>query len=327
MARTESQICRILTLIPYIVKHQPVTISEVCEVFQMSRDELLDDLKLIWFCGQPDYTPADLIDVNIEGENIYIHMADYFSRPLRFTPYDLAALYLAGNALSELMGLSEATVLKSALEKIERAIQRPNLSYSDVAEKKVALHSEHPDQPKLRILRKAIEGRRIVEMDYYSSRSDTISKRMLNPCKLYFSYGNWYVYGWDHKSKEWRLFRVDRIKEIKALKERYDPALLKEMEEAKDAVPVLGVFKGKKVKLRFDSSLANWALEQNIFSEKEPHEDGSLTCTLYTENFAWLEKEILRYGSSVQILEPPELREAVLRRLDRMLQLYQKNKP
>ncbi len=324
MARTESRLSRILTLIPYIVKHQPVTIDEVCEVFQISKDELLDDLNIIWFCGQPDYTPADLIDVNIEGENIYIHMADYFSRPLRFTDYDLAALYLAGCALSELMGLSEATALNSALEKIKQAIPRLGQAYADVADKKIVLHPEHPDQPKLRILRKAIERQRIVEMEYYSSGRDAISTRRLNPGKLYFGSGNWYVYGWDHQSGEWRLFRVDRIKNINILREKYEPALIGELEGADEAIHPFGTFRGKKAKLWFDCSMANWALEQDNFSEKEPNEDGSLTCTLYTEEFAWLEKEILRYGKSVRILEPPELREAVLRRLDRMLQLYRK---
>lgn len=322
MARTEFQLSRLLTLIPYVVKHQGVTIDEVCAVFQVDRDELIKDLNLIFMCGMPDYTPADLIEVDIEGEAIYIHMADYFSRPLRFTCYDLIALYLAGRTLSNLLGLEEATTFQSLLTKLKNALPQEEREYVEAADGSIFLHSEHPDQPKLKIIREAIDGHHQVKMTYYSSGRDELTSRRLNPLKLFFSSGNWYVSGWDLRSGEIRLFRVDRIKEIELTAEIFDPGSFGGEATESEPPGVLGRFKGKKAKLKFASTLANWVLEQEIFSDKIINPDGSVTCTLYAENFAWLEKEILRHGKLVQILEPPELRESVLNRVERLIGLY-----
>jgi len=316
----ESRMTRLLSLIPYLVRNQGATVDEVCETFGLNRRDLLDDMQLIFLCGRPDYDPGDLMEVNIEGDRIYINMADYFSRPLRFTSQELVFLYLAGRALSDLAGLKEASTFQSALSKLREALMAEDRTVLDQVEELLAIEPEHHDQPRLQMLREAIEERRRVEMEYYSSGRDVLTKRRIDPLKLHFAGGNWYLTGWDHLSGEKRLFRVDRIRECRALRTRFNPEDYPL--ERPDEQPGMGAFSGRKVRLRFSPYYANWIMEQDIFSSKQMEEDGSVTCTLYAENFPWLEKELLRYGTGVEILEPPELRKAVLKRVNNLLRIY-----
>ena len=324
MAGSEPRIKRLLSLIPYLVQHQGTTVDEVCDAFRIGRKELLDDLELIFMCGKPGYDPGDLIDVTIEGDRIFINMADYFARPLRFTAGELIFLYLAGRALTDLAGLKEAAVFQSVLGKLRAALLSEEKADLEAISGQVVMQPEHPDQPRLQKLRAAIEEGRRVEVEYYSSGRDVLTRRRIDPLKLRFGAGNWYLLGWDHLSGERRLFRVDRMRECKVLRTRFNPEDYAGIQETEGALPEQGSFPGKEVRLRFSPFYANWVMEQDIFVDKKREKDGSALCTLRAENFAWLEKELLRYGTEVDILEPAELRRAVLKRVNNLLKAYGK---
>lgn len=320
MADPAARLRRMLALIPYVLKHQGATFQELCEVFEVSREQLIRDLELIFLCGQPDYTPADLIEVSMDGDRVYIGMADYFARPVRFTPSELAGLYLACSALAKLAGSPASSALHSAMRRIQRAMGMEDLSPEEV-EKSLEVASPDSKEEVLPRLMQACEERRVVEMEYYSYRRGELTRRRVNPLSMEFGLGHWYLHAWDEKSGEMRVFRVDRIKDLRLTGERFE---VFEMAEPGDTgsfgVPGSGEI---LVRLRFAPSLAPWAREQLIFTEVE--EDGdSLVCTLRTDSLSWLEKELLRWGTEVEILHPPELREGLRRRVERMLFLYGK---
>lgn len=49
---------------------------------------------------------------------------------------------------------------------------------------------------------------------------------------------------------------------------------------------------------------------------------GRLVCTLRTDNLSWLERELLRYGTEVEIISPPELKERLRARVKNLLEMY-----
>jgi hypothetical protein len=83
--RSLGRLERILLLVPFCVRNPGVSISEIARRFGAPEKEILDDLNLLFVCGLPDYTPADLMEVVIEEDTVVIRMADYFARPLRLT--------------------------------------------------------------------------------------------------------------------------------------------------------------------------------------------------------------------------------------------------
>jgi len=310
---------RLLSLIPYVMKHQGVDIGDLCDVFEISRDQLMKDLNLIFMCGQPDYTPADLMEVDIDGDYVYIRMADYFARPLRFTPAELSGLYLACSSLVKLSGPSSSPALVSATDKIAGALGGADVSREDIDEK-VEIHSVSPEHEVVAELSRAADGFRVVEMEYYTYGRDDINRRRVHPLSLEFGMGHWYLWAWDEKRGETRVFRVDRIKNLETTEETFEPP--REVKEEDRSPFEVTESKGTEVRLRVHPSLARWAREQPIFKETE--EDGDyLICKLNTTELAWVERELLNFGPKVEILSPPELKERLRGRVRNLLSIYE----
>ena len=72
--------------------------------------------------------------------------------------------------------------------------------------------------------------------------------------------------------------------------------------------------------MRFDPEVADWISEQIWHSGQEVtrNEDGSICLRFPVADFREIRREVLRYGSSVEVLSPPELREEVKREILRM---------
>jgi predicted DNA-binding transcriptional regulator YafY len=320
MPDPEGRIQRLLSLIPYVLKHQGVSLDELCEVFEVSQGQLLGDLNLIFMCGQPDYTPADLIDVTIDDDRVHINMADYFSRPLRFTPAELSGLYLACSAMVRLSGQPSSSALTSAMEKIATALGLGPVSRDDI-EQSVKFHPLTPEHEVIAELSRASDERRVVKMEYYTYGRDDLTTRRVHPLSLEFGMGHWYLRAWDDRSREVRLFRVDRIKDLSVTGDVFEPHPGEE-EESLPGTHGVTVEGEIEVRLRFSRELARWAKEQTIFSETR-EQKGGLVCTLHTDNLSWLERELLRYGTEVEVLSPPELKERLRDRVRGILSMYE----
>lgn len=316
----ESKIQRLLSVIPYVLKNQGVSLSELCDVFGVSRAQIVSDLDLIFMCGQPDYTPADLIEVEIDGDQVFIRMADYFARPMRFTPAELSGLYLACEAVRRLSGPPASSALTSAMDRIAGALKEGAVP-RDLITKSVEFHQPAPGREFVAVLSEACEQRRVLEMEYYTYGRDDITRRRVHPLSLEFGMGNWYLRAWDGRSREIRVFRVDRIKGMEVTSETFEPPPEEEMEGLSPGPQ--GIVGGGEieVRLRFSPALARWAGEQPIFSQAETVR-GRLVCTLRTDNLSWLERELMKYGTGVEIISPPELKDRLRARVKKLLDMY-----
>ncbi len=318
MSELADRTSRLLSLIPYVLKRQGVSLRELSEVFEVSQEQLIKDLHLIFLCGKPDYTPADLIEVDIDDDCVFIRMADYFARPLRFTHAELAGLYLACSALARLSGAFASPALASAMEKIVDVLGVSPFPRHEI-EESVEIHVLAPEQAVLAELTRASEERRVVEMEYYTYGRDDLTRRRIYPLSLAFGMGHWYLWAWDERSGEKRTFRVDRIKELEVMRGTFAP-----VPEEGEAPGAAGAAVGGdiEVQLRFSPSLSRWAREQSIFSEAGEEEGGYLVCKVRTDTLEWLERELLSYGTEVEVLSPRELRDRLRARAEKVLSIY-----
>ncbi len=321
MSEASRRIKRLLSLIPYVIKHQGCTVQELCEVFHVSRKQLLGDLDTIFCCGQPEYTPADLIDVELDGDKVYIRMADYFSRPLMFTSSELAGMYLACKAAEKMVGISTSLPLKSALTKMEKALGFSVPVVGSDAEDSVEVPDLNRERGAVDDLSAAAKERRVVEMEYYVHGRNEMTKRRVYPLSLVFGMGHWYMRAWDEGKGEARTFRLDRIRTYRVTDDTFQLPRANRSEEILP-FPTFGE-EATRVILRFSPRLAKWAREQPIFQDRR-EEGGALVCTLRSESLSWLEREILKYGLEVEVLGPEEVRRSLASRIQRMLRLYRR---
>ncbi len=164
-----------------------------------------DDLRVLGIPLRVERVPAT--DPPIDGYRIAAD--DYYLPDPGLDPDELAALHLASLTV-RLEGLGE----REALWKLG------GLDGSPAPEAATATPTEAelvpgavtsiPTDPALEPLFQAIAERRVVTFGY-RSRQGSLEARTVEPWRLDFQRGRWYLTGWDREREGERNFRLDRV--------------------------------------------------------------------------------------------------------------------
>lgn len=331
--RSLSRLERILLLVPYCVAHPGVSISELAQRLGAPEKEILEDLNLLFVCGLPDYTPADLIEVFIDEDRVYLRMADYFARPLRLTRTEAIPLYLKGQALVNLLegsggsGLKELAPLRSGLEKLGRALLPQEGGVAELT-KRIKVQLEKGEAQWLGPLREAVTEHRQVDLEYYTYSRDALTRRRVDPYLVFASLGHWYVSGYCHLAQDRRMFRLDRIKTIELTEDHFEGPTDGEAELPPPLIYVPGP-DDMRVRVRVDGGVAQWLSEfgwtQGYLRVEESKDlrGGRKELIFRTSALPTLEKLLLRLGPGIEVLEPAELAERLRDAAKRILALYE----
>ncbi len=210
--RTATRLSRILALIPYVLAKDGAKVSEIIERFGYTESELTRDLNTVFFCGLPGYTPGDLMEAYIDGDEVIIDAADYFARAPRLTSMEALGLIAAGMAI---LGSGQGSPdLGKAVDKLTRALLPDAGSAIDV--------DVSGDSENLAALKSAATERRVVRITYRSLTHEEETVRDIEPWAVVTTLGNWYVRGHCRMVDAERVFRVDRIRHMEVLDEEFE---------------------------------------------------------------------------------------------------------
>jgi proteasome accessory factor C len=284
---------RLLLLVPFVLGRPGVPVAEVCERFGITRAQLVADLNLLFVCGQPGYGPGDLIDAYIDGDGVWIRMADYFRRPLRLTPAEGLLLYAGAQALAA-SGVADGALAR-AIDRLREALGPHVLEGVSVGLEEAA---------GLETIREALSRGRRVRIVYRARSTEETTERTVDPWALFVASGRWYLTGWCHRVADERVFRVDRMRSVELLDEDsrvpadVDPSAHRSLEVEGDDV--------RTVVLEVAPPAA-WVGEHYPILSKEPLDDGWLRVRLNVGGTAWLERLLLSLGSDARVVEPADV--------------------
>jgi len=123
---------------------------------------------------------------------------------------------------------------------------------------------------------------------------------------VFASSGRWYVAAWDVDLDDERLLRVDRIDEVRASGERFEPRGLQGAGRPLYTPGAQDV--GIRVRLRPE---ARWVAEYYVATDPVEEDDGNLVVTLPTGQVTWAARLLLRLGADAEVLEPDTVRNEV----------------
>lgn len=131
-------------------------------------------------------------------------------------------------------------------------------------------------------------------------------ERIVEPWKLSFTRGHWYLSGFDRLREDQRLYRVDRIKDGVSLS-----GLAKApVGDVNEPIDLRGWELGDgtviKATILVDADQAAYA--RHILGEVVDRPDGSVTATLDVRNIDAFRSFVLSFLEHAEILEPAELR-------------------
>jgi len=210
--RTAVRLSRILAMLPWVIAHPGSTVVEVCDRFEYTPSELLEDLNLIFVCGLPGYGPGDLMDAFVDEDEVVVDAADYFSRPVRLTAAEALMLLAAGMAV--LSSGSAPPALGSAVAKLQGVIAPDAESVTvDIG----------PEPATASALREAAIAGHVVGITYTAIGSGETTARDIEPWAVFNTLGNWYVSGHCRRAGAERVFRLDRIRDMAGTGDSFDP--------------------------------------------------------------------------------------------------------
>jgi proteasome accessory factor C len=298
---TADRMTRLLALVPYLTaRPQGVPLAEMARDFGVPDRQLRRDLDLLWMCGLPGYGPGDLIDLAFEGDRVRVTFTAGMVRPLRLTTDEAVALIVALRALLELPGLAEGEAVSRALAKVSAAAGHA----AEVTP--VALSVDTREQA-LAVVREGLERRRALHLHYYVPTRDERTERTVDPMRLLFVDGHWYLEAWCRRAEGVRLFRLDRVDDVVVLDEPAAPP-----PQAHERDVHNGVYQPEPdspaVRLRL-ARTARWVADYYPVEQATPVEDppGGLAVVLRTADLAWARRLVASLGGAAQVDEPAEL--------------------
>ena len=299
MSRSTEHLPRLLALVPYLLQHQGVRVSEVARLFGITEEQLRKDLELLWMCGLPGHGPGDLIDMEFEGDTISLFEPAGVTRPLRLTVDEALALVVALRTLSETPGLADRDVVDRALAKIEAAA---GAAAEPAGRVEVLVEGEEQVLP---VVRKALDDGRRLHLDYYVPGRDETTERDVDPLRLLLVDGRSYLEGWCLRVEGVRLFRLDRVVAVELLDTPAEPHPEAEQRDLSE-----GLFQPSPGDQLVTLALrpgAHWVADYHPCESVEDVGDGTLVARLRTPDTAWVRRLALRLGASGSVLEPADL--------------------
>lgn len=277
-------------MVPWIVARPGVAVADVAERFGISESELVADLEVVWMVGLPPYTPDALVEVSMEDGRVWIHYADFFSRPLRLTPAQGLAMLASSDALLSMPGTDPTGPLARALEKLAKALDVDVDGSLDID--LGAAGAEH-----LGPLRAAIDGRHWVDIEYFSYGRDQVTNRRIVPHRITANGGAWYVEAWCSLADGERLFRLDRIASL-------DPT----EEPSGRPLPVGStgsLFTADagldRIRLMLQPA-AQWVVDAYPCEDVVMNDDNTVLVTIAVSAQRWLQRLLLRLGTDVEVV-------------------------
>lgn len=137
---------------------------------------------------------------------------------LMFTKEEAMAFLTAEKIIEQLTDTQNSNYFRQGMDKIRAALRAVDKNYLHEMGDTIAVYKSRNTPESLpnllQTILSSINDKLIVEIDYANAEGDK-SKRALEAVGISYSHPYWYLSAWCHLREEYRMFRLDRIANIK----------------------------------------------------------------------------------------------------------------
>lgn len=314
MSQVSTRLVRMLNMVPYFQANPKVTRSAAAAALGVTAKQLDDDLRQLWMCGLPGYSPGDLIDFDFEGDTVEVTFSAGVDRPLRLTSTEATGILVALRSLVDVPGMVDPEAARSAIAKIESAAgsQRAGVEESVPEETGAAA-----------AVRAAVRDGRALTLEYYSASRDSLTKRTVDPIRVVLIGDNTYLEAWCRSAEAVRMFRFDRIVGAERLADASAPP-----SPAVQAGTDTSLFDPDTADPSLPSATlliapsASWMFDYYPLRVVNELPDGSCEAVMTYASPEWMARFLLGFGSAVRVLAPAELAQRVQQSAGDALRVY-----
>ncbi len=301
---------RLVAMVYKLYNHEMLTAAALAEEYGVSQRTIYRDIDVLCAAGFPV--------VSHQGQNGGYGMMDGYKLDKSLLgSYDVEALITVLGSLSSVFEDGKA---RDTIERLRTIGPQHRDSALDIN-----LETKRTVPQALPQLRSAILHRQTLEFDYVNAENKRTT-RELEPLRLHFKYGSWYVYGFCRMRLEYREFRLSRMLDIRTTELTFAPHDHRPAEEPIED-PSFSA-EAEEVIFRILPETLAIAMDQFPRAHRQFHPDGSLTMTLHIHRpleARWLWTILMGFGSGAEVLKPIELRGILRTQFRQALHLYEED--
>lgn len=301
---------RLVAMVMHLQGRRLVRAQELAGHFEISLRTVYRDIAALGEAGVP-----------IAGEAGvgYSLLKGYHLPPVMFTADEASTLFVGAEMVRRFADTSLHAPLNAALDKLRAVLPRDRQDHvARLAERTVIAgrpDGRRPDPaaaPWLLTVQQGVAQRRVLRLTYHGAGREEDTRREVEPLGLVFYSAAWYLVAWCRLRRDFREFRLDRIRRLDLSAEifpsRPDFSLSEHLEKNVERENML------PVRVWFAQRAQDRARRESVATLIEgAARDGGSEFSFTTFSLEWLARWILSYGSDAEALEPARLRELVKR--------------
>jgi predicted DNA-binding transcriptional regulator YafY len=298
---------RLLEITLILLNKSTVTARELADRFDVSTRTIYRDIDELSTAGVPVYTNKG------SGGGIAL-LEDYSLNKAMLTEHERDSLLLALKTLQA----TKYPEIEGILEKIGAVFKKATAA-NWVQIEFSPWGSGPNEENKFLDVKRAILECKVVVFDYINA-DGVLSRRNIEPMQLTFKSQAWYVWGYCRARRDFRTFRISRIRNMVVTHEDF---IRRPLESARDEEPAAPSSKNVILKLRFQPNDLYRVYDDYDQDRITRNADGTYDVTVTFPEDEWVYGYIMSFGDHVEVLDPPHIRCIVKERMKKALKYYQ----
>lgn len=301
------QLSRLFEIVYLLLDKKSVTAKELAHRFEVSRRTIYRDIDVLSQAGIPIYTNR--------GRGGGICLVEHF-----ILDKSILSKEEQNSILASLQGINAFSItdVNSVLSRLTAFFGVDNYDWIEVN-----FSSWDPQNPVnycFEELKRAILNQLLLSFSYSSVSGDTTT-RLVEPVKLIFKSNNWYLSAYCREKKDFRFFKISRMREIIVKEEHFKrKAIQISNKEQKEYNKKLNL---QSVVVKVSHKMAFRVYDEFNKDEITRTNEGDFILSLKRTNEEWLYFYLMSYGAELEVIKPEWIREEIKERYKKAQSLYE----
>lgn len=295
------QINRLFEIVYILLERKNVTAKELAKRFEVSTRTIYRDIEILSNSKIPVYAN--------KGKGGGIRLLDNYILDKSILSDEEQNQILFGLQAQQKLNIDSK---KTALEKLSTIFNKASKNWIEVDFSNWGIDGK--ENNKFDLIKKSILNKQVIEFTYYNSYGQE-TNRQVEPLQIWFKDKAWYIKGYCRLKKDYRVFKITRIKDIKILDENFERELPNVTEQKYDLKTVtLELEISKEISYRVYDEFQR----DNIIKKT----NGDFIVKVEFPENDWVYGYILSFGEYVKVISPEYFKKAIKERLEKTIKNY-----
>lgn len=293
---------RLFEIIYILMQKKKVTAKELADKFEVSTRTIYRDIEILSRANIPVYAT--------KGKEGGIGLLEgYVLNKCILSEEEQNQILFALQGMKKVRGKEE----KNILEKLSTLFNKEINDWIKVDFSN--WEKDNEQEERFDMIKTAILNKNLIKFTYYNSNGER-SKRIVEPLQIWFKNKSWYLISYCRLKEDYRIFKINRIKEIEILQKHFERNLPKEKKEEKYSL------KNISLELEINKEMTYRVYDEFENREITKKEDGNFIVNVeYPEN-EWIYGYILSFGEYAKVLKPEYAKTIIKDKLQKTLKNY-----